>query len=441
MDYRKMHVAKAGAKTGQWVECDASKPERCRNGGVHIEKQEVNKIQTWAGRRAVVDVTMQDYVDYRQSELAGTLTTTQRAMETLAEKRARLDKDGNGRITKAPEERKKQPGTLLRENIAKANDYLAKNPTDADGFLERYYADYPKWKEYDKKKLIDLAKTVTLECKSRPSEAVKTVQDAINNGRFPTKLEDIRSVIPATSTEIALKRKQKEANEILEFFSNKPVDDSKSPVCKAANPNQCPHHGNRVQNTPPAVPLRGYNQIADYKPLNEGTSAEVAMLAQLKAYRGERGAMGRVPRRTKILEFMVHNQIVFKPGSYADSYKLERRSVTYYAGNFESLLKNTTQAVDSFTNEEGRSFQRGLEDKLVRFLEEHSHNESVKQNIHDEFVRSSKTSLLTTIVNKGHERSDIALRVASAKRASEIYQLEKEVNVLKNQDEFTAAGL
>ncbi len=445
MDRSKMHVAKTGAKAGQWVYCNAETAKSCRNGGTHVEKHQVDKIQTWAGRRAAADVTMQDYVDYRKSEIAGTLTTTQRPMETLAEKRARLDKDGDGRITKAPETRKKQPGTLLREQFKQAESVQS----TWQNYFEVIFKDYPGWEDHSPEKLKRLVKFARNRMGDNPTLVHRTFKQAFETGRFPTE----REVAPynrqqfvthkASAAELRRKEEQELASEIMAYFTNKPFDDSKSAHCEAADPSKCPYHGVAAQKQIKAEKARQAkqaNQLVDYEPLNEGTPTEAALLAQLRSYRGERGALGRVPRRTKIIEFMVHNQIVFKGGSTRDDYEFERRSIDYYARNFDGVLDVTNKGLDILTRD-GRKYEKNLEERLERYLEENTHNESVKQNIHDEFVRTSKTGLLTTIMNKGHERSEIALRVAGAKKASEIYQLEKEVNALKHQDEFTAAGL
>jgi len=67
------HVAKTGARAGQWVTCGAA--TRCRNGGMHISAEQLSITQHWLAlqniKKPLKQLTLTDVERFRKAEADG----------------------------------------------------------------------------------------------------------------------------------------------------------------------------------------------------------------------------------------------------------------------------------------------------------------------------------------------------------------------------------
>lgn len=580
---RPRHIAQSGKNAGQWVTCIANK---CPLGGAHVEEQTFKEIQDWAGRRAAVDVTAQDYADYMSAVLAGRLEQDRRPMETLDEKRARV---GGERVTKDPGARKKQPGTKFRESEAEANK--KKNTVSETEYYRILFQDHPKaldltlaqqkklsayltathgqWAptaNYTKRvenleKILATDKVDSLKVPSTPAHGSFVTQAATpaeinrkrnlkadeiaairriegvgrSTGKRPQTGHGYRPIIPSVcqasdpstcryhgasqsqlqtlagnlqAAEMAVKSKvltrhahaeklfaqfpnlmklavdQKEkvynivvtehgltpekagerAALLLAFDSGEvlvpkgtvftpkelqkkkvaPVKSTpKKPVAVKQKENQWGYVVDLIESNKPianrqTTPQPMVNQIADYSPLNPDDATTKTLLNKLKTFKGERKAFGRVPTKSRIMEFMVHNQVIIS-GTF-DEPVFKKLSVKKYASSLESQLNHASNNLDKFESYKKISLKE-IENRMEKFMVNYERNESMEREIHDAFVESSKKELQTELFQKGYHDGNHLLRVSDASKASEIYALKREVAQLKQQDEFSLAGL
>lgn len=430
------HIAASGKRAGQWVTCLAPKGE-CPLGGHHVDEMELKKVQEWAGRRAFVDLNADDYKDYLKSKVAGTLEQDKRELETLEEKRARLGED---QIVQKP--KKKQPGTKLRDSEKAAKDAY-ENDTSISWAesVSLIFKDYPAVRELplNHQTLIQdylEAKYGKWAPTRNYTEREKELRRIIENGDINNKAKlkrDVEARLRAREERIqwvstlpdAKAKKSKLDSKVDEAIGSLPIS---KPV-------------NKPVSEPKVV--NNFDGIQDYAPLNQGTATEAALLTQLQSYQGERGAFGKVSRKTRILEKLVHNQIVFDGNS--DSYSFEKKSITRYARRVEDNINMAQGNINTIeSSSRGQSSAKTLktmEAKLDKYIADRERTETIEKNVHDNFVKASKKELITDLFRKGYDNSEHALKVASATKASEIYSLKSVIDKLVKRDEFDMAGL
>lgn len=432
------HIAASGKRAGQWVTCLAPKGE-CPLGGHHVDEMELKKVQEWAGRRAFVDLNADDYKDYLKSKIAGTLEQDKRELETLEEKRARLGED---QIVQKP--KKRQPGTKLRDSEKAAKDAMNASPDgiiNSKDYYDIVFQDYPEVValSVDKQKAIqDYLDTKygkwapTRNYTDRERELKRIIENGDINNKAKLK-RDSEARLRAREERIqwvstlpdAKAKKSKLDSKVDEVIGSLPVS---KPV-------------NKPVSEPKVV--NNFDGIQDYAPLNQGTATEAALLTQLQSYQGERGAFGKISRKTRILEKLVHNQIVFDGNS--DSYSFEKKSITRYARRVEDNINMAQGNINTIeSSSRGQSSAKTLkvmEAKLDKYIADRERTETIEKNVHDNFVKASKKELITDLFRKGYDNSEHALKVASATKASEIYSLKSVIDKLVKRDEFDMAGL
>ena len=453
------HVAASGKRTGQWVTCLAPKGE-CPLGGHHVDEFELKKVQVWAGRRAFNDLNADDYKDYLKSKVAGTLEQDKRPMETLEAKKERLGKDDLSHQVK-----KKQPGTKLREAEKAAKDAYENGsgsiswaesvslifkdypavtdlPLNRQTLIQDYLeAKYGKWaptKNYTEREK-ELRRIIENGDINNPAKLKKAIDEESKSPR--QKAFEYMSTLPD-----AVAKKNKLDSKVEETLNSSTInrDPYRNVISAIEQINQDSQQP--VRNKKQATPVSSINNngISDYQPLNQGTATEAALLTQLQNYKGERGAFGKVSRKTRILEKLVHNQIVFD--GTTDSYSFEKKSINSYAQRVESNINMAQGNIDSIEKRASRNQSNAktlkvMEAKLDKYIADRERTETIEKNVHDDFVKASKKELITDLFRKGYDNSEHALQVASATKASEIYSLKKVIDKLVKRDEFAAAGL
>lgn len=427
------HIAASGKRAGQWVTCLAT--GTCPLGGHHVDEVELKKVQVWAGRRAFVDLNADDYKDYLKSKIAGTLEQDKRELETLEEKRARLGED---QIVQKP--KNKQPGTKLRDSEKAAKDAMNASPDgiiNSKDYYDIVFQDYPEVValSVDKQKAIQdylNAKYGHWAPTRNYTDREKELKRIIENGDINNKAKLKRDA------EARLRNREQKiewVSTLPDFIDKKNKLDSKIDEAMGSLPVSKPVSEPKVVNN--------FDGIQDYVPLNQGTATEAALLTQLQSYQGERGAFGKVSRKTRILEKLVHNQIVFDGNS--DSYSFEKKSINKYARRVEDNINMAQSNINTIeSSARGQSSAKTLkqmEAKLDKYIADRERTETMEKNVHDDFVKVSKKELITDLFRKGYDNSEHALQVASATKASEIYSLKKVIDKLVKRDEFAAAGL
>ena len=427
------HIAASGKKQGQWVDCIAE-PGQCRlNGGLHVEESTLKEVQAWAGRRAWVDLTLKDYEDYLQSQIRGTLEQDRRPMETLEQKLERLGKD---RVTVPVEERKQQPGTRLDKAFAEAE--ANKNGMSEKEYYATMWQDYPEILALplaDQKRIrealdvkFQMGGTNTLKAKTL-KEWVETgqVNDAVKLRRrmlssYGKKPEPVK-VKPRNSSggikPVSMEEFSARLKKINEALNNVP----------RASTNQ----------TQPAVRVP-QNRVPDFVPLNNDSYATQLVLKHLREHKivGQ-GAFGSKTKTDKLVEYMVHNQIVFR--GTISNYSFEQKPAATYAGVLGNEIRHAYSNIDHMVKSGEISFKK-LKSEIENHVENTNKAQTMQKSIHDTFVETSKKELIKTIVRKGHDdNSGLIDRVTSATKASEIYALIQNVDDLKTVDEFSKAGL
>jgi len=93
----KKHVAKSGARAGQWVTCTAK--ANCRNGGTHISSHTLNDARNWlsnAGtKKSLAQITEEDVAAYQKDFLqAGTRKASDNPVVTPVSKKSSLPSNG-----------------------------------------------------------------------------------------------------------------------------------------------------------------------------------------------------------------------------------------------------------------------------------------------------------------------------------------------------------
>lgn len=416
------HIAGSGAKKGQWVNCTTS-PSACPLGGtIHADSRLIEKVRDWSGRRAYSDVNLQDYKDYMQSEIAGTLEADRKPLETLEEKKARLGVD-----TFAKKAGKKQPGTRMKETLALKDSLSEKE------FYNKLYEDYPELqnKSLQEQREINNMLDIAMKGKNTPSMTVRAglLKSWVKNGqtdkleslkdtvnflyvrRGPAKPKGWPAIVSALESEIDTKRESK-------------VRESLNDSTKATR----------------VAPV---NNIQDYKPLNDDSVASQIALKHLTEYEVPgTGAFGSKNKVDKYVEYMVRNQVVLNGNLMDHSFK--RVPAVEYLSNIDSRVQTLYKAAEIFSKTKNTEYKKSAT-KLAReaenYIESDNNRRAIRQASHDEFVSTSKTQLLRKAVNKGHEDSGLLLRIQNITKASEVYELEKTVDSLKYQDEFSKAGL
>lgn len=65
--FEKQHIARRGRYAGRFTRCTAQGV--CPIGGTHISTDELKKIQIWAGRDSIKEVSKNDYAGYMKADL------------------------------------------------------------------------------------------------------------------------------------------------------------------------------------------------------------------------------------------------------------------------------------------------------------------------------------------------------------------------------------
>lgn len=431
----KQHIAASGAKAGQWVKCIAQ--GNCRLGGLHVEERTLKEVQDWAGRRAYADLTQKDYEDYLQSQIRGTLEQDKRPMETLEEKRERIGR-ADGRATKAPAERKQQAGTKLRET------QKLKGTLPEEEYYNRLFEDYP---EIDKMSLAEKKRIEKLLNKKHPENAygsvnftdkAKTLKTWVKNGNIEN-LDRLTTYVNATT--------KKPSPEVRAFASqviNAVENQRKVTVTQVTSvPKNArsiiPQTQGQSQHQREQVAQRREeaNRIPDYKPLNDESPATQAVLKQLQNYEiPGQGAFGSKTKEDKIVEYMVRNQLRFT--GTAGDYSFEKIPATQYARDLDGEVSHNYKTIPLVKK---YNTLRDMKNKLEKTVDQHDNHVRMQKSIHDSFVEASRKELQLVLFQKGHDDGEYALKVASATKASEIYSLKNAIKELKQQDEFSRAGL
>lgn len=422
------HIAASGKKQGQWVDCIAE-PGQCRlNGGLHVEESTLKEVQAWAGRRAWVDLTLKDYEDYLQSQIRGTLEQDRRPMETLEQKLERLGKD---RVTVPVEERNQQPGTRLDKAFAEAE--ANKNGMSEKEYYATMWQDYPEILALplaDQKRIRE-ALDAKFQIGGTNTLKAKTLEEWTKKG-FIAGADDLKKSM------ISMYGKKSEPVKVEPRNSSggiKPVSMEEF----SARLEKINEALNVPAQAQPAVRVP-QNRVPDFVPLNNDSYATQLVLKHLREHKivGQ-GAFGSKTKTDKLVEYMVHNQVVFR--GTISNYSFEQKPAATYAGVLGNEIRHAYSNIDHMVKSGEISFKK-LKSEIENHVENTNKAQTMQKSIHDAFVETSKKELIKTIVRKGHDdNSGLIDRVTSATKASEIYALIQNVDDLKTVDEFSKAGL
>lgn len=351
-------------------------------------------------------------------------------METLEEKRERIGR-ADGRATKAPAERKQQAGTKLRET------QKLKGTLPEEEYYNRLFEDYP---EIDQMSLAEKKRIEKLLDKKYPETAygsvnftdkAKTLKTWVKNGNIKnldrlTKFVNVTTKKPSpevrafASQVVQAVQTQKEVT-VTQVTSVPKNARSIIPQTQGQN-----HHQREEA-----------NRIPDYKPLNDESPATQAVLKQLQNYEiPGQGAFGNKTKEDKIVEYMVRNQLRFT--GTAGDYSFEKVPATQYARDLDGEVSHTYKTIPLVKK---YNTLRDMKNKLEKTVDQHENHVRMQKSIHDSFVEASRKELQLVLFQKGHDDGEYALKVASATKASEIYSLKNAIKELKQQDEFSRAGL
>lgn len=426
------HIARSGKKAGQWVKCQAQDAHTCPLGGAHVLEGTLKDVQQWAGRRAWVDLTQKDYEDYLQSKIRGTLEQDRKPLETLEEKKARLGVAEEGRVTPAPKERKIQPGTRLRDIQALKDVY------SEEEYYQKLFETYP---EIDGLPLSDKKRIEKLLNELYPAPASVGANFTKKAAMLKLWAENghVNNLTQLTASTKAERQRQAQltpkayVDKVLAqpLFQREQERSSSSAQTRSQTSSSKPKPALVV---PPAVKK---NDIPNFVPLNDDSVSTKAVLAQLQSYEVKgQGAFGAKTKEDKLVEYMVRNQLRFT--GTAGNYGVEKISATRYASDLNAEVSHSYKVLPLVQKYHSL---RQVKGNLEKTVDQHVTHEKMEKSIHDSFVSASKTELLTTLVQKGHEDSDFSFKVASATKASEIYDLRAAISQLSFQDEFSRAGL
>lgn len=177
--------------------------------------------------------------------------------------------------------------------------------------------------------------------------------------------------------------------------------------------------------------------IKDFAPLNEDTSLNRALFDDLQKYETTKNPLGLKTATGKLMEKMVHNQIIFSYYTKGEL-KVKKISIKDYSENFEYYSERLNQDIRKL---EDIGYSKKEIDKIVNdSVNQHQIKESREKSIHDTFVKETKFSLINKLVELNEDDNPIVLKVSQANKASEIISLEKEIMNLKKKDEFASLG-
>lgn len=175
------------------------------------------------------------------------------------------------------------------------------------------------------------------------------------------------------------------------------------------------------------------NVIKDYVPLNEDTALNRKYIEELKKYEEPKGFFGNKSRKSKVIEDLVHNQIILKCDG--ESLTFEKISAESYSANVNQQIEIAKREYDKHVDSYSGS-RSSIEKSLNEYIESYETNVQREKKIHDLFVEDSKNRLIARLSELGYDDNPIVSKIARVTKASELKSFDAKVNTLKKKDPF-----